>query len=354
VNPMRPLFLLCLCFFLACLPPLAGLQTTVQTAAPGLTTATEWFQRAGERLELRMQGSAPFHMKVIFHAFPGMEFLGPKEKSEIVAGDGAYEETWLSPHKWRREVTLSSYHAVEEESEGVRRMQASSDYEPSRVLMLLDALLVPIPRNFFSEEFRHEGASGWKVDQVSNANLSLVRVSKTVGSERGDLTDAFYFLPQGMLVIRNFRGLVTEWTSAVLFSGKVVPRHLSIKAGERELLAANISIEAAGPVALAKLDALVGPAEPGMTLRPFHDFEVRMPDLTFSHAWANVGNSGPGRAFSLWEVLDRHGRYREVELILVVNKNDADTIMTFMREERHHPAEIDGSPCELAVSWGFR
>lgn len=351
MNPMRPLFLLS--FFLASLPLKAGLGAPAQPATPVPQTATEWFQRASEQLELRMPGSAPFKMRVAFHAFPGMELLGLKEKSEIVTGDGVYEETWLSSHEWRREVTLASYHAVEEDSGGVRKMQSTSDYEPSRVLMLLDALLVPIPRNFSSKEFRHEGASGWKVDQVSNANLSLVRISKSVSSERGDLTDAFYFLPQGLLIIRNFRGLVTEWTSDVLFAGKAVPRHLSIKAGERELLEANLSIEAAGPAALANLDTPLSPAEPGMTLRPYHDFEVQMPDLTFSHTWMNSGNSGHGRAFTIWEVLDRHGRYREVELIFVLNPNDADTIVNFMREERHHPAEIDGSPCEIAVSWGF-
>jgi hypothetical protein len=120
----------------------------------------EWFQLAKEQMDLRMPGSASFRMKVTFHSFPGVEFLNLKEKPQIVNGDGLSEETWLSPHEWRREVTLGGYHAIEEDSGGVRKMQASSDYEPSRVLMLLNALLNTIPRNFASTEFRGEGASG--------------------------------------------------------------------------------------------------------------------------------------------------------------------------------------------------
>lgn len=66
-------------------------------------------------------------MKVTFHAFPGMDFSRPG-KSEILIGDGAYEETWLSPRKWRREVTFGSYHALEVRAQGARKFQASSDY----------------------------------------------------------------------------------------------------------------------------------------------------------------------------------------------------------------------------------
>ncbi len=331
----------------------AQISAATQSISAEPETSIGWFERARDQMNLRMPSSAPFHMKVKFRAFPGMELLGAKEKPEIITGDGVYEETWLAPHKWRREVTLADYHALEVESELGRKMRPSSDYEPSRVLMLLNALLYPIPRNFASREFRHQGASGWQIDHVSNGSLSLIRISRGVGDERGDLTDAFYFQPHGLLALRNDEGFITSWEQFILFAGKAVPKHLSIKAGERDLLTADVIVEAAGQVASGEFDMPGGTAEPGMTMRPFLDVEVRRPDLTFSHGWTKDGRSSPSRAFSLREVLDRHGRYREVELILVLNPEDAHIIMTFMREERHHPAEIDGSPCQLAVSWAF-
>ncbi len=78
-------------------------------------------------------------MRVAFRAFPGEDFSPPGE-SLILTGDGVYDETWLSPETWSREVTFGTYRAVETHVGGVREFQASSDYEPSRVLMLLDAL----------------------------------------------------------------------------------------------------------------------------------------------------------------------------------------------------------------------
>ena len=49
--------------------------------------------------------------------------LGAKQKSDFITGEGAYEETWLGVHQWRREVTLGEYHAVEVEGNGLRKMQ---------------------------------------------------------------------------------------------------------------------------------------------------------------------------------------------------------------------------------------
>lgn len=65
---------------------------------------------------MRSPGSKPFHLRVRFHAFAGEELLTPGEKTQFITGDGTYDETWLEPHHWRREVTLADYHAVEAET----------------------------------------------------------------------------------------------------------------------------------------------------------------------------------------------------------------------------------------------
>ena len=116
------------CFlFFACLI----LPISAQTNDPDPKDATGWFQRASDQMNLRGFGAAPFHMKVVFTALPGLELLDKKKQPQIITGDGVYEETWIAPHHWRREVTLVNYHAVEVESAKGRMMQASSDYEPS-------------------------------------------------------------------------------------------------------------------------------------------------------------------------------------------------------------------------------
>ena len=64
---------------------------------PEPKTAIEWFQRASDQMNIRLPGSAPFHMTVKFQAFPGEELLGIKEKSQIMVGDGVYEEVGSPP-----------------------------------------------------------------------------------------------------------------------------------------------------------------------------------------------------------------------------------------------------------------
>jgi len=337
------MLLRCFCsLLLVCL----ALPAAAQAVEPEPKTSMEWFTRASDRMNLRLPGSPAFHMTVKFHAFPGKL----AEKSEFKIGGGVYEETWLSLHEWRREVTLADFHAVEKDSGGVRKMQASGDYEPSRVLMLMDALLTPIPRNFMSREFRDEGASGWKIDHVSSGALTLVRISKSHGNERGDSSTTFFFLPRGFLAIRNDAGLTTRWENDTPFGNAVVPQHLSIKAGDRDLLIADVAIEGARKVDPATFDLPGGPAEPGMTLRPFNAFEVKRPDLSEHFEWRS-SNTGTVPVFSFRGVLDRHGRYRELEEILAPNENDAWMTLDHFRQAKHSPAEIDGSPCQLAMIW---
>ncbi|MGA2674546.1 MAG: hypothetical protein ABSE99_15105 [Terracidiphilus sp.] len=168
----------CICgLFVACLM----VPAAAQTGASQPKDAAGWFQRASEQMNLRVFGVASFHMKVTFHAFPGIQLLDEKKSekeggSEILAGDGVYEETWASTTEWRREVTLGPYHAIEVQFGRVRKMQADSDYEPSRVLMLLDALLDPIPHNILNPDLGDTRFS-WKIDRHTGGKVPYVRIS---------------------------------------------------------------------------------------------------------------------------------------------------------------------------------
>jgi len=316
-------------------------------------TAIGWFQRANDQMNIRMPGSTPFHMKVEFQAFPGEELLGTKEKSQIMTGDGLYEEIWLAPHHWRREVTFGSYHAVEVETGQGRKMQASSGYEPSRVLTLLWALLYPVTRDEVSREFQTETGPVWKVDHVMVGNVSLVRISRSFGNQSGNISDSYYFLPQGPLLIENGAGITTSRENDKVFAGKIVPTHISVGARERELVKAELTIEPQGEPDPSLFDLAVPPAEPGETLRPLTSlpgYGVKMPNLDEDY---NTFNFGPGRTrpgLVIWRVLDKNGRFREVELIFALreeDKQDAASYMSSMRRAHHRPPEIDGNPCEV-------
>jgi hypothetical protein len=341
----------CLIFSLLLLPSqVLRPRTSISPQSPSIEpkTAFEWFARARDQMNIRLPGSAPFHMKVTFHAFPGIEYTRKGESPEIITGDGAYEETWVAPHQWRREVTLADYHAVEVESDHGRRFRASTDYEPGRMLMLMNALLEPVPRNLASSDYKQDRAArGWKVDHAANADASLVRIGRgdwTYGSAR--FSDSFYFSPHGLLLLRDQDGLKTAWSNAMAFGGKIVPTRITVTAGERTLLSADLTVTPAGQASPFEFEFEGAPAEPGMTLRLLQSFEVSgASPLSRDPEWPGANHS----ALSISGVVDRSGRYREVELIVTMNLGaDADIVhlMTDLRKSRWHPATIDGSPCE--------
>jgi len=310
-------------------------------------TATEWFQRANDQTNLRATGSTPFHMKVTFHALPGL-VLDKEESSQIISGDGTYEETWVAPKRWRREVTLGSYHAIEVQSETVRKMQASSDYEPSRVLMLLEALLYPIPRDL-SSPLLSEGHPKWKIENGGVGGLSYVKISRTSGM--GDVLHAYLFLPNGGLVQSIEFGIVTSWQKQMAFGGEVVPRHFGVQGGgTQDLLTADVTVEPAGTVEAAAFELPGEPAEAGMTLRPIHAYEdnVSIPNKTYS--WSST-DSASFRGI-VRQILDRHGVIREVEILYSPTANAgaaAAQILHLFSGDKFHPAKIDNSPCEIVL-----
>lgn len=312
-------------------------------------SAREWFALANERVNIRMPGAPAFQMKIRFTALPGEEFL-PPEQSEILTGEGVYEETWVAPHQWRREVSLGSYHAVEVESEEGRKLQTSSAHEPSRVLMLLDAVLTPVPRNLVSREFREGGASGWLVAKLSDQTPPLIRLNTNQQFGGATAADSYYLLRTGAPVLRQVRSVATSWEELAAFGDKVVPRRIVIRTETRILLTAAVEtsrLQQQPEPARFHLGGRL--ATPGETLRRLQLFEIgKFPEMTTPlPTW-----SGDDRAIAeMTGVLDPDGRYREVELLTGRNapKKEYKNLLADLREARWKPARIDESPCEFLM-----
>jgi hypothetical protein len=321
-------FLRLVLFAVASCGAVAQSATTTQPDPAEPKRSQDWFRHASERMTLRSPGSKPFHLGVRFHAFAGEELLAPGEKTQFMTGDGTYDETWLEPHHWQREVTLADYHGVEAESNGTRKMHSSSDYEPSRVLMLIDFLFTPIEDDLTDGSLR---AMNWKIDHVSNGALSLVRLSKVMlATQRAEYSDSYYFLPNGDLAMNNVGGVVALWSDTFEYEGKVVAMRLTVKCGERELLTADISVDSVDHLESDSFDLAGGSADPGMTLRKLQGSEVKIPDpLSMMYPIATL--RAPSSAFSVTGVLDRTGAYREVEVLLAPDLTNAVAVLHALR-----------------------
>lgn len=326
---------------LATVVPFLSLLTAVPEPVKEPDSAVAWLKRASGLTDIRMPGSPPFHMKVTFHAYTGMDFA-KRDKPTIGTGDGTYEETWLSPEKWRREVNFTGYHAVEVRANGTRRYKADSDYEPSRVLMMLDALLYPVPRNLISPEFS-ESHDDWKIEHLAAGTLAYVAVTHR---DRGMNNDWFYysydFLPSGILVRSNYLGLVTSWSEDTVLGQGVVPQHFEIQAMGRTLLTADVTVSRAVESDPILFEMSGPPASPGMTMRPFHMFEIKLAEFVDPISTY----TGPAPRGVTREIVDRQGRVRETELIDAPAPANNENEIKSDRSKRFYPAKVDGDPCQ--------
>ncbi|HEX4310587.1 MAG TPA: hypothetical protein VHZ25_11205 [Acidobacteriaceae bacterium] len=344
-----------------------------------LISATDWFRRADDLTNIRLPGSAPFHMKVAFRGFPALE-LNPLERPSsaplssavtghpfVISGEGVYEETWLSPEKWRREVTLGSYHAVEVRADGVRKFQGTSDYEPLRILMLLGPLLSPVSRYLLEPELKSHPEK-WKLEHLMAGSMPYVRASSSQVFGQEDLTrnlSSYDFLPTGILVRAVGLNMVTTWSDDVLWSGRVVARSIVVSAMGHSLLEANVKIEAADS-ALPGF-TLAGPAaDPGTTLRPLVGYEVKNQwDAIRPGSFVFPPELGvpEGSGVSLHLTFDRRGTPREMEIIDAIPtpvriedtppylRAAAKAALAAVQHQRVRPATVDGAPCEYVGGW---
>jgi hypothetical protein len=304
---------------------------------------TEWLQHAADQMNLRAFGSTPFHMKATFHAFPGI-VLSKEKSDQIISGDGTYEETWVAPHEWRREVTFGSYHAVEVESPAGRKMQASSDYEPSRVLMFLEELLYPVPRRF-SSPLRMGQHLHWTIKNGAVGGQPYVMIGDDPG---------YLFLPTGELLQSVFGGTVTDFTKSRVFNGRLVPQHIQMHGrNKQDLITADVAVEPAGQVEAAAFALPGSPADPGMTLRPLDFTEYTFADP--GRQYSPSETSGPSRPLgNLREIVDRRGMVHELEILYSPNPENFAPVLPLMRGDKfRHPATIDRSPCEIVHEYIF-
>jgi len=309
--------------------------------ATKITPAAEWFERASALTNIREPGSPPFHMKVIFHAYPGMDF-SKKGKPSIITGDGTYEETWVSPETWRREIDFTGYHAVEVRAGGVRKYSADSDYEPSRVLMMLDALFYPVPINLFSPEYG-DSHENWKVEHLTAGAIPYITLTRHDAEMNGRwFYYAYAFLPSGILVRSNYLGLITSWDKDSPFARNLVPRHFEVEAMGHTLLSADLTIAPADQTDPRLFELTGPPATPGETMRPLQLFEIKLaqyydPISAFT---------GPPPHGVFREIIDRQGHARETEVIDSPEPQDDENFVLINRTKRFYAAKVDGDPCE--------
>jgi len=118
------------------------------------------FDRMRAANALRLGGAPGFHLKASF-------------RSDDEAANGTYEETWVSPTKWRREVKLNGASVVEAQSEGGFYRTFPGKYAPRVADDVIDAVSFRLPGDNGSE--LHD--ADWNAVNTNFGNLPVLRLS---------------------------------------------------------------------------------------------------------------------------------------------------------------------------------
>src|SRR5271166_4433818 len=81
----------------------------------------ELFARAGTLQDIRADGSQPFHLHLQIHA----------QHVTTKPVDGGYDEVWLAPDKWRREMTFPGFTQVEVGDKDSKWVSRNASFRPS-------------------------------------------------------------------------------------------------------------------------------------------------------------------------------------------------------------------------------
>jgi len=190
--------------------------------------------KARELSDLRTQGSQPFHLVASFH-------VGESEA-------GSYDETWLSPTKWRRRAQLGSMTVTESQSDNrIFRKYTGSEFSPRQIDNFLDGLDGPFPR---TDGSFIEG--DWGQSAVLLDGVEMVRVARgQVDSKNQPISGAAYWFDSaGLLRASYIQPRTTTYDNFVAWNAKQVPHHTElIENGVRLIVTSIETIEPAGEIA---------------------------------------------------------------------------------------------------------
>ena len=180
----------------------------------------------------RTDDSPPFHLHATFQITPDQS--------------GIYEETWLSPTKWRREIQLGpvTLLATQNHNEAYHKSKGA-DSTPKELDYLIDLMCGHFPRLDSFQE------GDWGQSAVQLGGMDMVRVARgQVDAENRPITgQAYWFDFAGYLRADFVQPRATIYSKFEVWNRKQVARRAEVSEnGKRRMLVDIDKIEPAGNV----------------------------------------------------------------------------------------------------------
>ena len=284
------------------------------------------FDRMRAASNLRLDGAPGFHMKASFH-------------SEDGEAKGSYEETWVSPKKWRREVKLNDTSVVEVRTEEAFYRTFPGKYAPRLADDVIDSLSFSLPGDNGSDF--HD--ADWSAVNAKLGNLPVLRLSNGYINPQGkpDALTVQYFVEEKTRFIRGryHYSTLTVFNDLQPFGGKTVARKLTTLGGDVNKM--EIMIDTLEPAANVSesLFSISG-------VKPLYTSAEEDQRFTQPRAVYTVKLSIPGwhGKVTCGVKVDEHGHVRDVDVKGTTDESVIKPIRAALMNWEYEPATINGHP----------
>jgi TonB family protein len=310
-----------------------------------LPTAQSYFDRARKINDLRLESQQAFHLRATFESNGNVE----------QTGSGTYEETWISPTQWRREVTLKGQSVIETANGGTRYRKFKGSYASRRCDDVLDIMSLGFPGDN-GDSYQD---ADWHTAPAQLGTASLIRVSRGYINDQGKpdlLTMIYYFDPgNGLLRADYYTGLITVYNNFQPFQGKQVARQISTEDSVLKIFDLRIDVLEAAQRVPADAFTLEGGWQWSA------DGEASNAALLPPKILKQVNPGYPEDAKArnihqkvLCEVtIDKHGHVRGVRFLADADPSLERAVTNAVLEWEYSPATLKGRPIAFPVRRAF-
>jgi TonB family protein len=283
------------------------------------------FDRMRATGDLRVDGAPAFHMNASFHSADG-------------SAKGTYEETWVGPKKWRREVNVDGATVVEMRTEDAFYRLFPGKYAPRLADDVMDAISFNLPGDN-GADFRD---LDWSITDTKLGSLPVLRLSNGYISPQGkaDALASLYFVEDKTAFLRGrYRySTVTVFNDLEPFGGKTVARKLTLAGSTGKI-----------EIAIDKLEAATKISEGAFTLagvKPVYTADALDERFTQPVPVYTVKPSIPGwhGRVNCAVTIDEHGHVRDVDVKGNADESVVKPIRAALMNWEYEPATINGHP----------
>jgi hypothetical protein len=299
-------------------------QSQVETASgPEIKPIFDRMRTAGD---LRLEGAPGFHMKASFHSEDG--------KSK-----GTYQETWLTPKKWRREVNLNGVSVVEVRTEHAFFRTFPGKYAPRLADDVIEFLSFSLPGDNGSD--LHE--PDWNAVNTKLGELPVFKLSEGYINPQGkaDPLTLVFFVEEksGSIRCRYHYSSLVVLDDLQPFGGKTVGRKLTVIGSDVNKMEISIDTLESGPSVGEGVFQMPG-------IKPVFTEDDDERRFTQPKAVYTVRPSIPGwHGKATCDVkIDEHGHVRDVDVKGTTDESAIRTIRAAIMSWEYEPATINGHP----------